>query len=469
MTDFSNRRAALVVASAGYFFVLLDVTIVNVALAHIGSDLGGSRASLQWVVDAYALVLAAFMLSSGDLADRFGAPRVFAMGLALFGLASAGCAAAPSIGFLIGARALQGLGAAAILPTSLAIVNQLFTDPSERPRAIGTWAALGGSAMVAGPVLGGVLVAAVSWRAIFWLNVPLAALASALAVALIPAQSPRKARRLDLGGQISGALALLGLVSFLIESGREGFEAPVALVAAVLGLTSAVSFVCCERSRRQPLLELSWFAKPELSAANAASGLMNMGTLGALFAIGLYLQQSRGLSALDAGLTLVALAAPLAFLTPFSGRLVAASGPRRPAGIGLMICGGAYLGLAGVGASITAPGGIALLALAGTGMGIAVPGLVAGATQALGEGRAGIAAAINNTARQVGGAVGVALIGGLGSFSTALVASGAALLLGGSAALALMGRSRCETVRPCDRGDHGGRASDEGRRWLGRE
>ncbi|HEV7161868.1 MAG TPA: MFS transporter, partial [Solirubrobacteraceae bacterium] len=404
MTDLRSPRIALVVASTGYFFVLLDVTIVNVALAHIEADLGGSRAGLQWVVDAYALVLAAFMLSSGDLADRFGAPRVFAVGLALFGLASAGCGAAPSIGLLIGARVLQGLGAAAILPTSLAIVNQLFTDPSERPRAIGTWAALGGSAMVAGPVLGGILVTAVGWRAIFWLNVPLAALASALALTLIPAQPPRKARRLDLQGQISGALALLGMVSFLIEGGREGFGAPVVLVAAALGLVSAVAFTRCERSRRQPLLELSWFAQPKFCAANAASGLMNLGTLGALFAIGLYLQQSRGLSALDAGLTLVALAAPLALLTPFSGRLVAAIGPSRPAGIGLLTCGGAYLGLAGVGASITAPSGIALLALAGTGMGIAVPSLVASATEALGEGRAGIAAAINNTARQVGGA-----------------------------------------------------------------
>jgi DHA2 family methylenomycin A resistance protein-like MFS transporter len=440
MPDFRSRRAALVVASAGYFFVLLDVTIVNVALAHIGTDLGGSRADLQWVVDGYALVLAAFMLSAGDLADCFGAPRIFAVGLALFGLASAGCGAAPSIGLLVGARILQGLGAAAILP----IVTQLYPDPGARPRAIGTWAALGGSAMVAGPVVGGVLVTAVSWRAIFWLNVPLAALATVLALALIPTRAPRSARRLDLPGQVSGALALLGLVSFLIEGGREGFATPVALLAAALGLASTVAFLRWESRRHQPLLELRWFAKPEFAAANAASGLMNLGTLGALFAIGLYLQQSRGLSPLDAGLMLVALAAPLALLTPFSGRLVTAIGPCRPAGIGLLASGLAYLGLAQVGASITEPGGIALLALAGAGMGVAVPGLVAGATAALGEGRAGIAAAINNTARQVGGAIGVALIGGLGSLETALTISGAALLLGGTVAAALMGRSRME-------------------------
>ncbi len=176
----------MAVASVGYFLVLLDVTIVNVALAKIGASLGGSRSELQWVVDAYALVLAATMLGAGDLADRLGSRRLFLGGLALFGVASSVCALSPSAAVVIAARAVQGLGAAAILPSSLAIVNQLFPDSAERPRAIGIWAGLGGSALVLGPILGGALVGPLGWRAIFWANVPLVVGSLTGGLALLP-------------------------------------------------------------------------------------------------------------------------------------------------------------------------------------------------------------------------------------------------------------------------------------------
>jgi MFS transporter, DHA2 family, methylenomycin A resistance protein len=433
-----HRHRALFIASAGYFFVLLDVTIVNVALPRMGADLGASRSSLQWVVDAYALILAAFMLGAGDLADRLGSRRLFLVGLTVFGLGSTACAAAPSAAFLVGARAVQGLGAAAILPTSLALVNQLFPDPGERPRAIGIWAGLGGSALLAGPVLGGLLVGPVGWRAIFWLNVPLVAVALCLALFLLPASSGATGRRPDLPGQALGTLALAATVFALIEGGRQGFASPPALAGGLLALAGIAAFLVVESRRRRPMLEPRWFARPEFAGANAGSGLMNLGTLGALFAISLFLQQAQGLSPLQTGLALVPLAAPLALLTPLTGRLVAAVGPRRPAGWGLLACGCGYLGLATLGSGIDAPAGWALLALAGLGMAVAIPGLVAGATEALGSDRAGIASAINNTSRQVGGAVGVALIGGFASVSAALGASGAALLLGGAAALVLM-------------------------------
>lgn len=435
-----GRWPALTVASAGYFFVLLDVTIVNVALAKIGAGLGGSRSELQWVVDAYALVLAATMLGAGDLADRLGSRRLFLGGLALFGAASTVCALALSATVLIAARAVQGLGAAAILPSSLAIINQLFPDPAERPRAIGIWAGLGGSALVLGPILGGALVGALGWRAIFWANVPLVLGSLIGGVALLPEGPAARAARPDLSGLAFGTTALAGLVFALIEGGRAGFGSVATLAGGAVALAALAGLVGVERRSRRPLLDLSWFRREEFSGANAGSALMNLGTLGGIFAIGLYLQQDRGLSPLAAGLNLVPLALPLAALTPFTGLLVGVAGPRLPASLGLLASGAGYLGTALLADGISNPVGWAFLALAGTGMGVAVPALVAGATEALGPDRAGIAAAVNNTARQVGGAIGVALIGGFAVVSTALAASGAALVLGGITALALMRR-----------------------------
>jgi DHA2 family methylenomycin A resistance protein-like MFS transporter len=446
-----HRRRALAIASAGYFFVLLDVTIVNVALARMGSGLGASRSELQWVVDAYALVLAAFMLSAGDLVDRFGSRRLFLAGLTLFGIGSAACAAAPEVGFLIGARVLQGLGAAAILPTSLAVVNQLFPAAGERPRAIGVWAGIGGSALVFGPVLGGLLVEPLGWRAIFWLNVPLVLAALALAIAFVPVNRGAAGRRADLPGQLLGTGALVAAVFTLIEAGREGFGASPALAGAAAAAALVTAFATAELRSPAPMLDLRWFARTEFSGANAGAGLMNLGTLGALFAISLYLQQIRGLSPLSTGLNLLPLAAPLALLTPFTGRLVALGGARRPAGLGLLACGCGYLGASALSGQLARPAGWALLAIAGAGMAVAVPGLVAGATEALGADRAGIASAVNNTSRQVGGAIGVALIGGFGSLPTSLAVSGVALLCGGAAALTLMGLRRIPRKAPARR------------------
>jgi DHA2 family methylenomycin A resistance protein-like MFS transporter len=451
-----GRGPALAVASAGYFFVLLDVTIVNVALARIGSGLGGSRSELQWVVDAYALVLAAGMLGAGDLADRAGSRRLFLAGLAAFGGASALCAAAPGAEVLIGARAVQGLGAAAILPSSLAIVNQLFPDPAERPRAIGVWAGLGGSALVLGPVLGGLLAASLGWRAIFWLNVPLVVAALAGGFVTLPEGPRAEGTRPDWAGQALGTTALAALVFALIEGGKGGFGAAPTIGGMAVAIMAFATFVAVERrlSRataagdgeepaRRPLLDLAWFRRAEFCGANAGAGLMNLGTLGGLFALSLYLQETEGLSPLEAGLALVPLALPLAALTPFTGRLVGRVGPRLPAGLGLTASGVGYLGAALVGGpSIDSPVGWSFLAIAGAGMGVAVPGLVAGATEALGPDRAGIASAVNNTSRQVGGAIGVALIGGVASISTSLAVSAAALLLGGTLATALMGVER---------------------------
>jgi DHA2 family methylenomycin A resistance protein-like MFS transporter len=310
---------------------------------------------------------------------------------------------------------------------------------------------------VLGPVLGGLLAASLGWRAIFWLNVPLVVAALAGGFVTLPEGSKAKGARPDWKGQMLGTAALAALVFALIEGGKGGFGALPALMGIAVAVVAFGGFVAAEHRAVRPLLDLGWFRRAEFCGANAGAGLMNLGTLGGLFALSLYLQETEGLSPLEAGLALLPLALPLAALTPFTGRLVGRVGPRLPAGLGLAASGVGYLGAALVGGpSIDSPVGWAFLAIAGTGMGIAVPGLVAGATEALGPDRAGIASAVNNTCRQVGGAIGVALIGGLSSISTALIFSAAALILGGILSLTLMdGSSDPRTNLPAVREGEG--------------
>jgi DHA2 family methylenomycin A resistance protein-like MFS transporter len=427
----------LIPACLGYFFVLLDVTIVNVSLANMSSDLGTSRDGLQWVVDGYALVLASLMLSAGDIADLIGRRRVFVGGLLAFGGASVVCAVAPSVAVLVGGRALQGIGAAAILPTSLAIINHAFAGSEERTKAIGFWAALGSLALVAGPLAGGVLVDAIDWRAIFWLNVPLVIVALALTLALVEESSDPGERSVDVRGQFFAIGLLAGLVFFLIEGGRLGWGVPPVISALVVAVLSAVVFIRTELRRRDPMLELDYFENPTFSAANAGSGLMNLGTLGALFAFSIYLQQDQGESPLQAGLHILPWTGTLAVFALLGGRIAQRLGPRLPAGLGLGLTGACFVAVALL-PSQDGAGALLALGLAGVGLGIATPALVSAATAAVPAPRAGMAAAVNNTARQAGGAIGVALIGAIGAIQAAMALAGAILLLGGGIGLGLI-------------------------------
>lgn len=370
-----DRRPAitLAVASLGYFFVLLDVTIVNVGLAEIARGLDATRSELQWVVNAYALALAGSMIGAGHLADRLGRRNVFVWGLVLFGLASAGCALAPDPGALIAARLLQGIGAAALLPASLALVNASRPDAAERARAIGIWAGLGSFGLLAGPLLGGFLTGVLGWRAIFWFSAPLALLATAAALRWV--EEPARARK----------------------PGR---------------------------------LDRGYFRDPALVAANAGAAAMNFGVLGSLFVLSLLLQEGDGFSPETTGILLLPLAAPLAILPLFVGRYIQRVGPRLPAAIGLAGTGAGFGLLALIGPDASYPLMLGPLLLAGLALGFATPGVVTGATATVAPARAGMASAINNTCRQVGGAVGVALLGGLAA-TGAFAISAAVLLVGG--------------------------------------
>jgi DHA2 family methylenomycin A resistance protein-like MFS transporter len=405
-----------------------------VALESIAAGLHASRAQLQWVVDAYALALACLMLSAGQVADAFGRRRVFAGGMALFGAASAACALAPSAGALIAARVVQGVGAAALLPASLALVTAAHEDPGERARAIGVWAGVGSLGLVAGPLVGGALAGWLGWRAVFWAGVPVcvAALAGLRGVEESREPIPSR-RRLDVAGQVAGIVWLATLVGALIEARRLGWGSAPVLGGLVVSVVALAALIRAERRAAWPMLELRFFRDRAFTGANVGAGLMNLGVLGSLFVLSLLLQQTQGLSPQAAGVRLLPLAAPLALVPPLAARAIRRSGPRLPAALGLAGTGAGFLVLAALGSDASYGAMLAPLLLAGVALGFATPGVVTGATSSVPSERAGMAAAVNNTARQAGGAIGVALIGGFAG-AAGFAVSGAVLLAGAVAA-----------------------------------
>jgi MFS transporter, DHA2 family, methylenomycin A resistance protein len=406
--------AVLVVMCVGYFLVLLDVTIVNVALPSIASGLGASVSGLQWLVDGYALALASLMLAGGTVGDLRGHKRVVLSGLVVFGVGSLCCALAPSVAVLVGARVVQGVGAALLLPGTLAIISHAFGEGREQAKAIGIWAGIGGLALPAGPLLGGALIAGFGWRAIFLINVPIVVLALIAASVLVKESTDRQGRSLDVGGVIIGVLALVAITFAFIEAGHSGVRSVEVIGAAVCAVVLLTALVVVERARGDDaMLPLSLFRRPVFTVANGAAATMNLCTLGMLFVLTLYLQSVQGRSALVAGLFIVPLFAPLAVLAPFAGRLTSRIGARLPVSAGLLIA-AVGLGLLAM-AQPHSSYGLLLPAflLWGVGLGMLTPAVVAAAISAVPAQRAGLASAINNTARQAGGAIGIAVAGAI--------------------------------------------------------
>ncbi|HZO79971.1 MAG TPA: MFS transporter [Solirubrobacteraceae bacterium] len=408
----ARQRAAFVVMCVGYFLVLLDVTIVNVALPTIAKGLHASVSDLQWVVDGYAIALASVMLGGGTIGDVYGHKRVVLGGLTLFGAASLACGLAPSSGALVGFRVLQGLGAALMLPGTLAVITNAYPSEQERAKAIGVWAAIGSVALPAGPLLGGALIQAASWRLIFLVNVPLVVVAVTVAALTVDESPKARGRRLDLAGMALGAV-LLGLVTFaFIEGGRSGLST-IVIATTVAAVLVGLAFVATEARRDDPMLPLSLFRDASFSTANTVAGVMNLCTLGLLFTLTLYLQAVRHHTPLVAGVELLPLFLPLSLIAPLGGRLTGRMGPRAPmlaglllaaVGVGLLIVLGAASGYL-----VMLP---ALLAW-GAGLALLTPAVVAAAVGAVPGDRAGLASAVNNTSRQASGAVGIAAFGAL--------------------------------------------------------
>jgi EmrB/QacA subfamily drug resistance transporter len=413
MPELSHRRRLLVLAicCASIIVVVMDISIVNVALPTIHRDLHTSESGLQWTVDAYTLVLASFLVLGGSTADRLGRRRVFQTGLAAFGLGSLLCGLAPGIGWLIAARAVQAVGGTMLNPVALAITANTFPDPAERARAIGVFGSMSGLALALGPILGGVLVDGLGWRAIFWVNLPIVVAAIVCAARFVPESRAARGRRFDPVGQVLMIGVLGGLVAAIIESGRLGWTSPVILGLLAVAALSGLGILRYEPRRADPLLELRLFRSVPFSAAIVMALQALCGFSAFLFVTTQYLQDVRGRSALAAGLCLLPVGVVVLVLSPRTGRLVGARGPRLPlvvAGAALALGGAVSLGL---GPATPLPAVIASYLLFGIFLGTVNPPITNTAVSGMPRSMAGVATALASAGRQTGTTLGVAIAG----------------------------------------------------------
>jgi MFS transporter, DHA2 family, methylenomycin A resistance protein len=408
-----RRRPALLGISLGYFMVLLDTTVLSVAEPDLARSLHGTVAGLQWAVTGYTVVFGALLLSAGAVADRYGAHRVFRAGIAVFGAGSLLCAAAPDLWTLVAIRAGLGAAAAACVPASMAMIARLYPVPAERARAVATWAATSGAALAAGPIAGGALVGLAGWRAIFLVNVPLAAAVLAL-VAGRSVHCPPGSRTIDRLAQLL-AFAALGLLTDALIAAGDGGGVHAACSAAG-AVAAGAAFALRERASASPVLVPAVVRAPGMPVALAAGAAVNFVMTGVLFVLPLVFQRNLGLTPLQTGLAFLPMTLPFAFNPLLTGRIVARTGPRGPVlgGLGLLTGGGVLFGAAlGSGASYAAF--VAGLVCTGFGVSFALPALATMVVAAAPGGTAGAAGGLLNAVRQLGATLGVAVMGAFAS------------------------------------------------------
>ncbi|HEY3503561.1 MAG TPA: DHA2 family efflux MFS transporter permease subunit [Actinocatenispora sp.] len=406
-----NRLLVLAVCCISMVVVIMDISIVNVALPTIRHDLRASESGLTWTIDAYTLVLASFLVLAGSVADRFGRRRVFRIGLAAFGVGSLLCGLAPSIGWLVAARTVQALGGTMLNPVAMAIVATAFPEPAERARAIGVFGAMSGLALALGPILGGVLVGGLGWHAIFWVNVPIVAAAIVCTFLFVPESRAARARRFDPVGQVLTILVLAGLVYAIIESRSWGWTSPVILGLLAVTVLAALGLVGYERRRVDPLLELRLFRSVPFSAAilMALCALCGFGSY--LFVTTQYLQEVRGMQALSAGLCVLPVGVLVLVLSPTTGRFVGTHGPRLPllvAGTALALAGAASLALR---PASPLPVVLGIAVLVGLFLAAVNPPITNTAVAGMPRSMTGVAGALASAGRQTGTTLGVAISG----------------------------------------------------------
>jgi EmrB/QacA subfamily drug resistance transporter len=412
-TTAAQRGLVLAATALAGFTATLDNTVVAVALVDMQDDLQAGVAELQGVVTAYTVALAALLLTGGTLADVAGRRRVFLTGLALFSAASAACALSPTATALIAARAVQGVGAALVLPGGLAVLAATYPDAGPRARAVGIWAGTGASALVAGPLVGGLLVARFSWPAVFWVNLPLCAAVAAVVLLTPTGGAPARTRRLDVPGQLLAAVGLAAATYAVVLAGAGGVR-PATWAAAVVAVVALAGFAAVERRAPDPVLPLPLLRRRSFQGAMVGAFAASLAVFVLLVFLSLFLQLVQGVEPLPTALRLLPLTVALVVAAPFAGRVAGRRGPRLPVVVGLLI---AAAGLAALGLRLREGLGTTELALllgvCGLGLGLATAPVVTASLDAVTGERSGLGGATVNVARELGGVVAVAGLGAL--------------------------------------------------------
>jgi EmrB/QacA subfamily drug resistance transporter len=424
-TGHPRRWAILGVLVVSLLVVVLDNTVLNVALRTIADPvhgLGASQSQLEWAINSYTLVFAGLLFTWGVLGDRAGRRRILLLGLVLFGLASLLSAYAQTPDQLIWARALMGIGGAAVMPSTLSIISNVF-DPRERAKAIGAWAGAVGLAVAIGPVVGGALLERYWWGSVFLINVPIVVAGVIAIVALVPESRDPKPGRVDVFGVVLSIAGLVALVYGIIDGGEHGFGRPQSWGAILLGVVVLAAFIAYERRSDHPSLDVKLFANPRFSAAVAAVGLVFFAAMGTMFFLTFYLQLVRGYSPLQSGLLMTPFAAAQLIFAPRSAAMVVRFGPKAVCAAGMALVAVALAGFATVGETTPIWVLCVLAFVQGAGMANVMPPATESVMSSLPREKAGVGSAVNNTIRQVGGALGVAV---LGSVLSAVYRSGMA-------------------------------------------
>lgn len=404
------KKSVLLATSLSYVVVILDTTIVNIALARIAASLGADVSGLQWVVNAYTLTFASLLLTGGLLGDRLGARNVYLTGLLIFAAASALCGFAPDLTTLVVARVLQGVGAALLVPCSLTLISAAYTDSQQRAGAISVWAGCGGVAMAAGPLVGGLLIHWLGWRSIFVVNVPIA-VCGALLTLRVPSAARKRVEHMDFAGQAAAIVALACSVAVLIEGVKLGWTSGPIVAGIAAAVAGWFAFVVIERRRARPMLPLGLFRNPVFSASVFVSLVSALVFYGLLFLLSLYFQEGRGWQSLRTGLAFLPLTVMVTAGSFSAGKLGAAYGTRRVVVAGFLLYAIGFAGLLAL-ANDAPYWRIALCFPAvGFGSGVITPAATATLLGAVDKTRAGVAAGVLNASRQTGSAFGVAIFG----------------------------------------------------------